>query len=351
MNDSTLNFDDLLAPIHGEQPAGDESAYRYYLRDQINELRREEIATDFDDATRPAQLKRADWPAVVQLCEETLQCKAKDLRVACHLLEALVKLRGFSGLRDGLTLLVRLLDECWEGLLPPLENGDAEERAVMLQNLLDDPDRGVLFPNIVRGAPLFGTDEARFSLAEWTRIGTMEKGPEKEEIQRALNLTPASWTDRIASEVDACEEEFTLLIAASEARMGESSPGLTNLRTAINDCRKFVRECLKHQPAASEVEPSANLTEGSHSAGANAVPAPPGGIGIGSRSEAYSLLASAADALAKIEPHSPTPYLVRRAIELGRLPFPKWIPSLMREESALAELMRGVEQVETAGSR
>lgn len=351
MNESTLNLDTLLAPIPGDQPAGDESAYRYYLRDQISELRREEVATDFDDATRPAQLKRADWPAVIRLCEETLQSKAKDLRVACHLLEALVKQRGFAGLRDGLALIVRLLDECWDGLLPPLENGDAEERAVMLQNLLDDPDRGVLFPNVVRRAPLFGTDEARFSLSDWTRMGTMEKGPDKEEIQRALELTPSTWTDRIAADVDACEEEFTLLIAACEARMGGTAPALTNLRASINECQQFVRECLKHHPAAHEGDATTSNNSAAESNGESGTSQGSTGSRLGSRSEAYSLLASAADALAKIEPHSPTPYLVRRAIELGRLPFPQWISSLMREESVLADLMRGVEQKEVAGNR
>jgi hypothetical protein len=37
MNDSTLAFDTLVVPIAGDNPAGDVSAYQYYLREQINE--------------------------------------------------------------------------------------------------------------------------------------------------------------------------------------------------------------------------------------------------------------------------------------------------------------------------
>jgi predicted component of type VI protein secretion system len=44
------------------------------------------------------------------------------------------------------------------------------------------------------------------------------------------------------------------------------------------------------------------------------------------RTEAYRKLAEAADTLMRIEPHSPTPYLVRRAIAWGGM--------------SLAELMR-----------
>ena len=344
MNDSTLDFDTLLTPISGENPAGDATAYQYYLREQINELRREELPSDFDDATRPAQLKRADWEAVARLCEETLQTKAKDLRVVCHLLEALVKLRGFAGLRDGLTLLVRMLDECWSALLPPLDNGDSEERAVMLENLLDDPDRGVLFPHVVRNAPLFGTAEAEYSLAEWTRIGATGSAEEREQLQKALENTPANKNERIAAEIESCDEEFTLLIAALEARMGESAPALTNLRAALQDCRKFARERLQRLPTTVvSAVPESSLTSASGDSSTETSLCPPTAE-VRARGEAYALLAQVADLLAGLEPHSPTPYLVRRAIELGRLPFPKWIGSLMREEAVLADLMRGVEQ-------
>jgi len=194
MSESLLEIDALLLEVPGDSPAGDESAYGYHLRADINELRREEAASDFEDSTRPEQLKRADWPAVLRVCQDALQHEAKDLRLVCNLLEALVKVHGFAGLKEGLTLLTRLLDDCWFRLLPPLEENDCEARAVMLENMLDDQDRGILFPNVVRRAPLFGTEEARFGLSDWLRAGQMEKSTEKEEIQHALEITPS---DRI----------------------------------------------------------------------------------------------------------------------------------------------------------
>src|ERR1700722_13116862 len=105
---SPLDLDKLLEPLAGNNPAGDAQAYAYTIRQQLDELRKDESPEDFDDATRPEHLKKADWPAVDKLCQQALTQQSKDLRIACHLAEAQVKLRGFAGLHDSLALLRRL---------------------------------------------------------------------------------------------------------------------------------------------------------------------------------------------------------------------------------------------------
>src|SRR5687767_15149925 len=102
---SVLDIDALLAPMAGDNPAGSPQAYAFAVREQIEKLRAEERPEDFDDATRPEQLKRADWPGVVKLAEQALTTQSKDVRIVCHLLEGLVKVHAFAGLRDGLVLL------------------------------------------------------------------------------------------------------------------------------------------------------------------------------------------------------------------------------------------------------
>jgi predicted component of type VI protein secretion system len=61
---------------------------------------------------------------------------------------------------------------------------------------------------------------------------------------------------------------------------------------------------------------------------------------ISSRDEAYRRLAEAADYLCRMEPHSPAPYLVKRAIQWGSLSLPELLPELVRNQSELAELFR-----------
>jgi type VI secretion system protein ImpA len=44
--------------------------------------------------------------------------------------------------------------------------------------------------------------------------------------------------------------------------------------------------------------------------------------------------------LQQIEPHSPIPYLVKRAVRLGSLPFPLLIQQMVRDANMLGELNR-----------
>jgi type VI secretion system protein ImpA len=68
------------------------------------------------------------------------------------------------------------------------------------------------------------------------------------------------------------------------------------------------------------------------------------------RAEAYRQLAQAADLLQTLEPHSPIPYLIQRAIELGKLSFPELIRELVRDANVLSEVNRLVGIKERADS-
>jgi len=48
-------------------------------------------------------------------------------------------------------------------------------------------------------------------------------------------------------------------------------------------------------------------------------------LSIESREQAYRILGEVADYLERTEPHSPTPYLIRRAISWGEMNFHKFL--------------------------
>jgi type VI secretion system protein ImpA len=58
-----------------------------------------------------------------------------------------------------------------------------------------------------------------------------------------------------------------------------------------------------------------------------------------SRAQAYRTLEAVADYLSKTEPHSPTPYLIRRAVNWGRMPLPELMAEIMREEGDLNRMI------------
>src|SRR4051812_5667447 len=111
---SIVNVEELLAPIPGDNPAG--QSLPFAVRQQLEEARKEVNPDDFDasDPTRPTEARYADWKSIERLAGETLAATSKDLLVAARLTEALAKQYGFGGLADGFNLLHRLLEECWD---------------------------------------------------------------------------------------------------------------------------------------------------------------------------------------------------------------------------------------------
>ncbi len=96
--------DDLLNPIEGPNPSGANLRYDP-VYDKIKEARREE------DQPPPGMTERdrkvADNPLVIKLTTDLLTKKTKDLQLAAWLTEALLKQKGFGGLKDGLALCLR----------------------------------------------------------------------------------------------------------------------------------------------------------------------------------------------------------------------------------------------------
>ena len=50
---------------------------------------------------------------------------------------------------------------------------------------------------------------------------------------------------------------------------------------------------------------------------------------MATRADVYAKVAEAAAVLQQLEPHSPIPYLLNRAVELGNLPFPELMKNLI----------------------
>ena len=61
-----------------------------------------------------------------------------------------------------------------------------------------------------------------------------------------------------------------------------------------------------------------------------------------SREAAYRQLEAAADMLARVEPHSPVPYLVKRAVQLKDIKFPDLVEQLTKDSNVLAFLKRDI---------
>jgi type VI secretion system protein ImpA len=340
-----LNFESLLAPIPGDNPAG--GAIPFEIREKLEEGRKEINLEDFDkdDPARPTEAKKADWAGIIRIAQDTLAKTSKDLLVSARLTEALVKQHGFAGLRDGLHLMRLLVDQCWDRLNPSIEDGDLEVRAGPF-NWLADAEKGARFPNSVRRVPFVideksgkGEKAKKYSWMEW-RLSQDGKGPvTRADFDKTIMDTPRERFQTLDEDVNQCVDELTQLLQSLNGKMGPAAPGLIDLRAAVEDCRKLVKQMLS-QKGGEEAEDGEGAAEGG------------GGIAgkVGSRDQAYRQLAQAAAVLRQLEPHSPIPYLIQRAVELGSMPFPQLIRALIREQNVLTELNRELGIKEAEGS-
>jgi type VI secretion system protein ImpA len=341
-----LDIKALLAPIPGPDPAGEDLWYS--IREKLDKARKEIRPEDFaaDDPMRPAEPTRADWDYIVGEVQRALVEESKDLRLAARLTEALTKSRGFSGLRDGFRLMRSLVDDCWDRIKPTIdEDGDLGSRAAPF-HWLSDENRGAFFPNLIRKVPV-AVDESGAGFG-WMSF----YGPKNSEIkigkgaieavqkyaQKAVATTPVEKCQADLVDLTECAQELDKLDLRLNAIMGEEAPSLNGLKDAVQDCLALVQSVVKTKvPATKPAGPTP--AENRPSAPGEA---PPPEKSVPTRTQVYQRLAEAAALLQEMEPHSPIPYLIRRAVDLGAMPFPQLMKALISDAKALDEMNRGL---------
>jgi type VI secretion system protein ImpA len=330
-SDPLLDFAALLAPLDktddegNPRPAGEPVGYG--LRQKLDAARKDEEPNP-DDPTGAPVARKVDWAGIARTAQEQLTGSSKDFLLGARLTEALTKLHGFAGLRDGLHLLADLVDQCWDRVHPTPDEGESMEVRAGSFHWLSDPDRGARFPNTVREVPLVQVDDRRLSLMDWKRAAANQGEVPLDDFDRALPVH-----EHVAEDLAQALEELTRLEGVLNARLGEHAPLMIGLREAMEECRGRLGTVVREAPAAEpEAAPAGNdaaprTAAGPFQAGAT-------------RDELYRQVAQIADRLERLEPHSPIPDLLRRAVDLGKMPFRQLVRELIRDAGQLAELRR-----------
>lgn len=333
----TIDIESLLAPIPGDSPAGE--SFPFHVKTDLDEFRKEINPDDYDadDPTRPESYKPADWRSVARLTQETLKEKSKSLHCAAYLMEGLTKLHGFAGFRDGLRLFRRLFADCFDRIHPMIESEDDLELRAAPLNWLDEPDRGARFPISLRTVPIVFGPEGNFSYLDFRRSQEGKGTVTYDQFEKSMMATPNDKFELIASSVEECVQELMELSKLLNEKLKSYAPGLTGIRAAISEVRTLTQQILGKKGGSSS---GSNGEAEQGDAVGDAGGAGAGGSKITSRQEVYRQLGRCADVLQQLEPHSPVPYLVRKAVEFGALPFPLLIKQLVRDATALDVINR-----------
>lgn len=330
--------DDILRPIAGDQPSGVDLRYAS-VYDKIKEARRED-----DDLAQGAwkhERKTADHTTVIRLAQDALATQSKDLQLAVWLTESLLKRDGFAGLAEGLHACRGLLSECWDGLFPPVEDGDLELRAAPLDWLgsrLDVPVRMTAINSA--GHSLHGYKESRtVGYEEDAKDPNQKKTREKlikegklapEDFDKGFAETPKVFYAASEKALDASLAALKQLQPLCEERFGDAAPGFGRLRTALEEVRHQVHQFLekKRETDPDPIEPVAMEPEALAVDGAGEpveVPAFTFTLDLGDsqepedRRETVASIAAAAAFLRRREPKSPASFLMLRGLRWGEL--------------------------------
>lgn len=349
-----FDLDSLLAPISEASPTGESLRYEGTY-DKIRAARTEDDAV-LARGVWKIPLKRADWPAVESMCLDALQNRAKDLQIAAWLLDAWVHSYGFAGLREGLRMVAALCDAFWDHLHPGAESGDLEYRLAPIV-WIDEK-----LPVVVKLLPLtrpMSDDIRAYCWDDWEsacrKPGPDAKGkhevPTQALFHQSAMLTPPDFYRVLLKDLEGSMNACAQLESILESQCGKEAPSLHQLWTSMESIRDLITSIMSQREmsadgqngmlpddAPADLEPSVGSSEEIASFGP-----------IRNRAEAYRRLSEAADYLARTEPHSPTPYLVRRAIAWGSMRLEDLLPELLHNSNELAEIFRLLQIAKPSG--
>jgi type VI secretion system protein ImpA len=262
-----LYTDDLLDPISPDQPAGTDMRWTPEW-DRIREARR---ADDDLQSGKWAKRERkiADWGLVQDLCTTMLRQRSKDLQLALWLTEANIKLRGFSGLYDGLRSTRELMSRYWDqGLYPLMEDG-AEDRAGPFEWLNNKLVDSILALPITARSDQ-GRDYSFIDFQEARRIGSeadcktsdgdtdaqKKKAYDKAVAEghvsmdlftAALRATTRKDYEQVHEDFQQTYIEFKELEKVVDDKFGDVAPNLAACRAALSEIRQVVSDIMEQK--------------------------------------------------------------------------------------------------------
>ncbi|MDM0029789.1 type VI secretion system protein TssA [Variovorax saccharolyticus] len=289
-----LGLEVLLQAIPGDDPGGVAIEYE----DVYNKVRlaRQQELNDLPAGLWERQaVRKIDWRAQQTQCVHLLTRMSKDLQVAAWLVEALVYQHRLKGLAEGLQFFVRLLGLYWSSAHPRLEDDD-------------------------HGARLRPIDWLLREMLRWYHSDTL--GPQREALPGASqsHVEALDWQS-----IDADIERLSALL---DEKIGADAPSCVELHALVRSQR------LEDRGAVVPVLSVATGTTAEHS------PVGLQTLGVSTRLAAYEQLAEIATLLARIEPHSPVPVILRGLVSWRDARFEDLLQRLPRDGANVYDLLR-----------
>lgn len=377
----------LVAPISEDNPTGidlreDEDSTLYYdIKDASNSARRRERQAEIDSEPGTNYYQDMEsldsWKEVIGYAEDILTNHSKDLEAVAYYIQALLRHEGFSGLRKGLLVAHKLVEDFWDGIYPlPDESmgvDGLEETVLHLNHLnqnktLSEPIRWVPLTDRGPQGGLYGSIMYRESLKDGGII-------DAEKFKDAFDATSNSFYIKLSEDVQGCEDitkQLADLLYEKCDEKGASyfAPQMNEVLGALEDVRLDLKELMEKKgisdaPAADPAMEAADSGNGDPAmmqagmvaggGGGQMINVPGGTIAapvgvvvtlaspaITSRDQAFAVLEKVAEYFEKTEPQSLIPAQCRQIVKRGKMSVEDYYQAMIEDYSVLQQLFKQV---------
>ena len=335
-----VDVDALLAPIAGASATGadprqDFSATSPYLR--LRDMRADARAAErmADAAAEGEAAPAPDWRPVRDLAAQFIAKDAKDIEVACWLLEALLRTDGIDGFTAGVTVITGLAASFWDGLhpMPDAEDGIVLRLAPISGLNGVDGDGTLIQP--LRKLQLFerpnGSPVAVWQYRQSAEVAGIGNAARRQQriaagvlpfdlIDAEARAAAAHWAAELARAGNAAIEAWEALGRTLDSQGGGDTPS-SRVRDLLGE---IVEIAGRYAPAAqSSVEPKP-----AHAGEPVAAPT----ARITAREDALAALGQISEYFRRTEPHSPLAYTLAEAVRRARLTLPELLEEVVPDE-------------------
>ncbi len=351
-----LDFEALLAPVEGDNPAGENlrddaspTSVYYQIKDARSAARAAERNMEMDD--EPSGFLD-EWRSILELSPDVIATRSKDLEIASWLTEAMLRAYGFAGLRDGFRLIHGMVENFWDDLYPLEDEDGLETKIAPLTGLNGDGGDGTLIQPIRKVQITEGSSDEPYAYWQYEQAGELAKVVDEEKRQAridagALTLeqmtlsvseTPTPFFRELLDDLQGALDEFAKLNALLDEKCGMDGPPTSNIRNLLQTILDEVSFLAKDKLAVDA--PAAESAEAEGGGGAAAAAAAGGAAGpavpgaINSREDAFNTLLKVADYFRKTEPHSTMSYTLEEMVRRARMPLSDLLVELIPDEEA-----------------
>lgn len=288
-----------------------------------------------------------NWREIQKQSLAILQ-KSKDLQVIIYLLRALIDLEGIPGFRDGLKLLLEMLNKYWEQIHPLLDPDDDLDPTARV-NILEELSN---FDSVLKPLSFVALVESksvgRFSLRDYhlaTDKLVVAEGVKKPDI----NLIKGAFLDAAQENVAAtCQavNDCIGIVQQLDTLVGEkvgieNGPDLTGLTALLKEIRHVFDQFVADDLIDSDVEANeGDIPDDLDKPGATRKQASVSG-GVNSRQDVVKALDMICKYYAESEPSSPVPILLQRAKKLVTADFMQIVQNLLPDGITQLQQIKG----------